>query len=388
MGQQPAGFVPDGFVPDTAPPPAAAAPPAAAEGYWEHSSGARIPQSAVNPETSKRITHESGWQWRPPGWALGRDPTSRRADVDIASGVPFLDTLSPEALLGGVAAVRAIGGAVASNQLGAAQRALAGLQETLRHATPIAKYEITRHVLERVGVPTPIAVILATGISGYQRGRGAAPAEPGPAPAPEPVPPAPTPPRPVGTSTAWTPGVLPRAPAPVGEPTSVSGRPAAGVALPASAPGAPTPPAGPTSPQSVPTPPPPSGSGFGWSPQRIRNEVGLAARRMNVTLTEPQAKAAEDLVAAGRMPTAAVAEAAPVKVAAAPEVTPPPAAKPKVLAAEMKEYSRLRKLGKSHMEAVEVLQAQRELARRLGTPTSEAVRQTIVERNLSGEWPE
>jgi hypothetical protein len=339
----------------------------------------------------------AGQMWHPPGVPLGRDPSSQRADVNVASGLPFIDTLSPEGLLGGIAAVRAIGGAVVGTQLGAAQRALAGLQATLTQAAPVVKYEVTKTVLEHIGVPTPVAVILATGASGYQRGRGAAAAEPRPAPALESVP---TPPRPVGTSTAWTPGVLPRAPAPISEPTSVSVPPiseptsvsvppAAGVARRASAPAALGLPTEPVTPRSAPISPTPSESpGFGWSPQRIRNEVSLAARRMKVTLTEPQVQAAEDLVRAGKVPTAAVAQAAPAKVAAAPEGTPPPAAKPKVLAAEMKEYSRLRRMGISHEKAVEVLQAQREFARRFGTPSTEEMRRTIAERNQSGEWPE
>jgi hypothetical protein len=109
--------------------------------------------------------------------------------------------------------------------------------------------------------------------------------------------------------------------------------------------------------------------------------VGLAARRLKVTLTEPQAKVAEDLVATGQTPTAAIA-------AAAPDVKPPPAAKPKILAAEMKAYSELRRLGKSHAEAVQALEAARDFARRFGTPSSEEMRRMIAERNLSGQWPE
>src|SRR5262245_29092273 len=164
-------------------------------------------------------------------------------------------------------------------------------------------------------------------------------------------------------------------------------RPSPGSAAPPpTAPAVPEPPVAPAPPESAPTPAAPSG--FGWSPQRIRNEVGLAARRMKVTLTDAQAQAAQDLVATGRMPTAAVAEVAPPKTAAALEPALPPAAKPKVTAAEMKEYTRLRRLGKSHAEATAVLQVQRDLAQRLGTPTSEVVRQTVAERNVSGEWPE
>lgn len=76
-------------------------PPPRAEGYWEHPRGERISQSEILrvPLLARRVEREKGWQWRPPGWAPGRDPTSRRTDTAIASGVPVIGTVNPEDVL-------------------------------------------------------------------------------------------------------------------------------------------------------------------------------------------------------------------------------------------------------------------------------------------------
>lgn len=93
-------------------PSAPAAPAAEAEGYWEHPRGERLLQSAITatPALARRIEREKGWQWRPPGYAPGRDPTSRRTDAAVASGVPVIGTLDPEDVLIARSVVRAIPG--------------------------------------------------------------------------------------------------------------------------------------------------------------------------------------------------------------------------------------------------------------------------------------
>ncbi len=115
------------------------------------------------------------------------------------------------------------------------------------------------------------------------------------------------------------------------------------------------------------------------SPQRIQNELGLAARRSKVTLTEPQYQQAADLVNQGKSPMEAV-----LKVGKSAE--PVAVAKPRLLAAETREYVRLRTAGKTDQQAMDAIAAARNLAKTLGTPSSETVRQAVVKRNATGRW--
>lgn len=55
-------------------------------------------------------------------------------------------------------------------------------------------------------------------------------------------------------------------------------------------------------------------------------------------------------------------------------------------AAEAKEYLRLLKAGKSSSEAMQLIEAQRALVARLGLPSSETVRGSVAERNVTGRW--
>lgn len=147
---------------------------------------------------------------------------------------------------------------------------------------------------------------------------------------------------------------------------------------------------------------PRAGSGPSWlkpgeviSPQRIQNELGIQARRQKVTLTEPQYKAATEMVAQGSSPAEAVADvarrtAAPSAASAAPAAATPstPAvpskangtSRAKLTADEADEYLRLLEKGKTHEEAVAALMQQRQLAAKPGTLTPEAMRREIAER--------
>ena len=346
-------------------------PPPPPQGYWEDRGIA-------------------GATWHPPG---GAPDLSQRPDTAIITGLPVIGRLNPEDVLGGYGAVRAIGGAVAG-RAATTTRAVAALRASLAQATPVAKYEVTKTVLQSLGVPTPIAVIVATGVSGYERGRGGGaappaaatphapsarrPTVPGLGTAPPPAPAVATP-ADLPTSTGrwrddpaaqpWTqtaaPPFTPMSPSAAAPPAL-----APGGAPRASAPAVPAPPIAPTALRSAPTPP----AGPQWSPQRLRNEVGLAARRAQLKLSDEQYQKAEDLVRAGAAPEAAVVA-----------VAPPP--KVKIVAAEMGAYTALRRKGLSHQEAVDLVAAQRDLVARLGTPTSEAVRHAVAERNVSGRWP-
>jgi hypothetical protein len=110
----------------------------------------------------------------------------------------------------------------------------------------------------------------------------------------------------------------------------------------------------------------------------LQSELGIQARRASVKLTEPQYQQAADLVRAGQSPAEAVRAVG----------TPMPPPKLKVTAAERGTYAELRRRGKSDEEILALIRIQRELAARLGTPTTEAVQRAVAERNASGEWPE
>ena len=114
------------------------------------------------------------------------------------------------------------------------------------------------------------------------------------------------------------------------------------------------------------------------SPQRIQNELGLAARRGNVKLTEPQYQQAADLVKAGKTPGDAVRA---VSGGTAPAPSPAAATpKPRMSAAETREYVRLRSAGKTNEQAIEALQQQRAFAAKYQTPSAEEVRARIAAR--------
>ena len=85
--------------------------------------------------------------------------------------------------------------------------------------------------------------------------------------------------------------------------------------------------------------------------QRALNEAALAARRAAVAPTE---------------------------------TTPPGPAKPSLLAAETTEYMRLIRAGKTHAEAMQAIQAQRDLIRSMGTPSDADVKAAIAARQYKG----
>jgi hypothetical protein len=126
------------------------------------------------------------------------------------------------------------------------------------------------------------------------------------------------------------------------------------------------------------------------SPQRIQNELGLAARRANLKLTEPQFAAAETLVRSGKTPIEAVTAAsggaaaaeAPTVVTAAGET----AGKLKLNRDELNEYVRMTKSGIAPADAVLAIAKQRQLQQSLGTPTTSEVIRRVVDRNTSGRW--
>lgn len=291
----------------------------------------------------------AGAQWHPPAGPDGRIPgEGNRPDASFLGFPPELAAIAPIS----------IGGAMAGEGLSAAGRAVAGAKAAASQAAPIIKYETTKSILEGMGAPASAATAIALAVSGYS-------------------------PRRAGASRAAraTRGKAPTIPevqvAPAGAPVAAGATPA------------PVAPVAPAAPVTVPLSPAVSG----WSPQRIRNEVGLAARREKVALSEGQLEAADALVAKqGIAPHEAVRQVA----TGAPEIptapaTPAPAAAPavsraKMTAAESAAYLRLRKAGKTHDEAVVAVEQLRELAATLKTPSPETARQRVVERNRTGRW--
>lgn len=92
-----------------------------------------------------------------------------RADENLADvggvGIP------PESvLMGPLQAARAM----LKPALSMANRATAGAGAMLTHIAPVVKYEVAKHTLERMGLPTSVATVAAMGISGYRRGGKAA----------------------------------------------------------------------------------------------------------------------------------------------------------------------------------------------------------------------
>lgn len=251
-------------------------------------------------------------------WHPNEGPTNERGRPDNSIlGMP------PEmALLPAVGISRAVAGGL---NLGG--KAIAGGKAALSHAAPALKYEATKVALESVGIPAPLATSVAIMVSGYKR--SAKPA--------------------VKTSGASAPPAV-------------------------SSPGAPASPAAPSAPAVAPTSP----AGPQWSPQRLRNELGLAARRNKVTLTEQEYEVAAGMVQQGVPATDAV------KTVAAQLAKPQAAPRLKLNVEEAKVYMRLRGQGKTHQDAQEAIQGLRDLGK--GLPSTKTVQTKVAERNATGRW--
>lgn len=229
---------------------------------------------------------------------------------------------------------------------------VAGVKEALVNATPIAKYEIAHHMLKAAGLPDAAAIPLAMVVSGYKKGTKAEPT-PAASPADSPHLDLSQPARP----GAMTPAQMAERSAavkanggldfrmprrgPDGRPVKspiVAAEPVASPASPAaSGPVVPAPQgepvartgAAPSTPETQ--SPAPKNS---LPDQKALNEEALARRR-----AEYQAKQAP---------------------------APAEPAKAKLTAPESKEYMRLRQSGKTHPEAMDLIEAQRAFQQRFG----------------------
>lgn len=100
-------------------------------------------------------------------------PADRRNSSDLGRSDNNVLGVPPELIA--VGAAKAVS-AAAQPAISAAQRVGAGVSSIASQAAPAIKYELTKTALEKIGVPTPLAVGAALAISGYKKG-GATAAE-------------------------------------------------------------------------------------------------------------------------------------------------------------------------------------------------------------------
>jgi hypothetical protein len=230
---------------------------------------------------------------------LGPDPLAGKVRQTLSTplahtGIEMVDEQSTPSNLIVTAATLAMAAERAAalpakNVLLKAKAAMGAVAET---AAPVIKYEVAKAGLEHVGVPSSLAAVIAMGVSGY-RSKGKGPVE--------------------------TPPVAAQAPAgataPV-EPTPATPKEPIVQPAPSSA----TPPATPVK--------TPAGdtvmlgkadrTAGQMSSAWVRNDIGKAARRIDVTLTSEMADRAMELVKQGASPAEAVASIAdPAAVLAA-----------------------------------------------------------------------
>jgi hypothetical protein len=117
------------------------------------------------------------------------------------------------------------------------------------------------------------------------------------------------------------------------------------------------------------------------SPQWIRNDLGIAAARAKVTLSEDQYRAAAELVKQGATPRHVVAELA----------QPATSSLEATLAAlspdEQRAVLGLLQAGKSPEEALAAIEAQRSLVTKTGATPLPKARGRVAERQTTGRWP-
>jgi hypothetical protein len=254
------------------------------------------------------------------------------------------------------------GSASAAAKQGAtmAQRAMSGAKTAVVNAAPTLKYEAIRSGLQGAGVPPEVATTLALLVAGTGAAKRTTPRAPRQA------------------KTTPTEAAAPASP-PASSPAAAA--PQTPAAPPPAAPAAPSAPRS-SGAQTLELPPSARTRGQ-MSPQWIQNDLAVAARRANVKLTEPEFRQAETLVRQGQSPVEAVAS---VKGGATPTPPAPSTTKPKMSAAETREYTKLRRAGKTHEEASQMLESQRALTQTLGTTPVGQMDKAVRQRQRTGRW--
>lgn len=121
--------------------------------------------------------------------------------------------------------------------------------------------------------------------------------------------------------------------------------------------------------------------------QKLLNELAIEARRAKIRLTPDTEKAAIDAVTKGASPKEAVATVAPAQASSPVASAGAAPVKGQLSAAEAKEVDRLIRSGKTDAQARTLIELQRELTARLGTPTPTAA-QTRFSKGMRGKAPE
>lgn len=290
--------------------------------------------AGFDPKRAASIVKSGGyWDDKAGSWHSTLGDEKNRPDNTVLGLPPEL------AVIGALNVGRA-----ATAATGMAAKASAGLTAAAGEAAPIIKYQALKHVLEAAGVPSAFAEGAAMILAGYRTGGVAKAAST------------------VERDVVSLPG-YPRAgttPPPAAPAVAAEAAPVAAAQNPVSAPAAPAPLAAPVAaPPVAPAPPPvapraaqkPAATPVmpkGLSPQRIQNELGLAARRANARLTEAEYATAAEMVKQGVHPVEAV-----LKIKA------------------------MQQTGE---------QAAATLAQRLGTPSPADVAAAVAERNKTGRW--
>lgn len=235
-----------------------------------------------------------------------------------------------------LAAVSALGvaRAAAAPGLSLVARGVAGAKAAAGQAAPVIKYELVKSGLERMGVPSPLAMAGAMAVTGYKRGAKV------PAAA-----------APVAAEAA--PVAAEAASAPVGAPTPPPAQPVA------------------TAPAASPAPAGPAAEAAPLTPSKIANQVWTAARDAKAQLTADQNVVAFQGIKSGLSPQEAVAAAVRPAPAAAAASGAPVAAVPKLTAAEVLQAQKWMKEGVPYQQILDRIQQSRTLTGSLGTPTPE-----------------
>lgn len=128
------------------------------------------------------------------------------------------------------------------------------------------------------------------------------------------------------------------------------------------------------------------GTSAGAPPAAAPRAPSRPAQTPGLRLTEDEAQAVQQLLAEGYPETEVLQAIANQRPQAAAAPSARAAGKPQLSAAETKEFQRLTSRGKSPQEALELIETQRAFQQRLGLPTSEQTRRSVVDRNETGHW--
>lgn len=275
------------------------------------------------------------------------NPELHRVDNSLLGMPPEL------AVVSGLGLARA----VAAPGLTAAGRVVAGAKNAVAQATPVLKYEATKHILTSMGVPQGIAIPAAMAVSGYRTGGKPAAAEAGAGSqlkdALEADPRLASMRAVRDAGQTMSPLELSRA---LKDPVPVEAPPAtAPAAAPPETPPAPVPSVGPSAAPSAPAP------------------AATPLTAMPGALTDEEVRAVEGLVAKGYDRDQVLTALANQKAGAIPSTAAAPRSVPKLTAAEVMEVQRMIRSGqaKNLADAIQKMSAAKELAARLGlkTPT-------------------